>query len=70
MAGRAKADCGANLMDYSYALNGAGFALVARGTAVQRRVFPAAGPGQIFMSVAIREKKGPTDSRALPATLS
>jgi len=31
VAGRVKADCAANLMEHSYALNGARFALVARG---------------------------------------
>jgi transposase len=37
MAERAKADCGANLIERSYSLNGARFVLVARGTALSRR---------------------------------
>jgi hypothetical protein len=37
MADRAKADCGANLVERSYWLNGARFAPVARGTALSRR---------------------------------
>jgi hypothetical protein len=36
MAGRVKADCGANLIEHSYALNGARFTLVAKRTSFWR----------------------------------
>ena len=41
MAGRVKADCGANLTKRSYALNGARFALAARGIHLQPLVTQA-----------------------------
>jgi hypothetical protein len=47
MAGQAKADCGANLMERSWALNGAGLALVARG----------AGLGRLPWSLTLELKK-------------
>jgi hypothetical protein len=68
MAERAKADCGANLVERSYSLNGARFALVARGTALLRchaKTFwtrltwtTVAGTGYVYDTVELGRRHG------------
>jgi hypothetical protein len=55
MAGRAKADCGANLIEHSYALNGAWFTPVAR---------------ELIAEAEARESGNPHSMTAMGAELS
>ena len=58
MAGRVKADCGANLIEHSYALNGARLTLVAKRTAESSLIEPAEDDFANAFGLAPRKRTG------------